>query len=156
MDDALVEDFFGSLAMLDPLGAGLPRTIQHVRSQWSEADVHHLPRLLRHLEKALTNTLYAPRDFQTAIRKVNSETAAFLCLEAICAIQRSPDDVPPVVRDCLLAPDISLRFKALAYIGRAKSVDGQTIAAVRSVLRDAKGSIGNRLYALWVLWCLGE
>lgn len=113
MDDRLVEEFFGGLENLDSLGARLPRKIQRVRKRWSEADARHLPRLADRLRKALDCPRKTPPNFQGATDKVNSEMAALLCLEAICAIQPCPEDVPLVVRNCLYEPDYSLRAKAL-------------------------------------------
>lgn len=154
MDDRCVEDFFESVENLDPLGAFLPRDIRRVRRRWSAADACHLPRLLVRLQTALDYPTKAPPDFESVAGKANSDLAAWLCLEAICAIQRRPEHVPSSVRDCLYKPDYSLRAKALGFVRRAKRVDALSVNAVRGIARDAKASIGNRLYAIWVLWRL--
>jgi hypothetical protein len=154
MDDRLVEKFFGSLEGLDPLDAWLPRDIQRVRRRWSKADAHHLPGLLSRLQKALEMGYAAKAhpDCQSIAAETDSQTVAFLCLEAICAIQRRPECVPPVIRSCLRERDHSLRAKALAYVCRAERVDRLSIACVKSVMRDGNASISNRLLATWVLW----
>jgi hypothetical protein len=152
MDDRLVDKFFDSLENLDPLGTCMPGDIQRVRRRWSDTDASHLPRLLSRLQKALEYVAKSPPDYQSVATKINSETIAFLCLEAICAIQRRPEDVPSAVRSCLCERDYSLRAKALAYVCRAERVDQLSIACVKGVMRDGNASIGNRLRAAWVLW----
>lgn len=75
---------------------------------------------------------------------MNSDIVTFYCLEAICAIDPRPAEVPSAVRDCLDEPDYDLRAKALGYVSRAKRVDELSVVAVKRVAKDPKGPISNR------------
>ncbi len=153
IEDRIVDEFFEGLNSLDASDAFLPRAISRVRRCWSPDDALHLSRLFSRLQAAFDYQASQQAGTRGAAEQ-DTELIKWLCLEAICEIDRFPKEIPSCIRACLCDPDYSLKAKAMRYVARASGVDDAVRDCIKSISRDSKASIGNRLLALWVLWKL--
>lgn len=154
IEDEAVEAFFHSLDNLDPLRAGFPQPVRQVRKRWSSADVKQLPRLTERLQRSFVCQAGSSSMCGELPASLTDSDVRYLCLEAICMIDRFPKRVDTAVRLCLQDPDYSLTSKALWYVYRAMHVDASIMDFVKRILRDPKASLGNRVLSFLVLWRL--
>jgi hypothetical protein len=150
VDSETIESYFHSIEQIDILDPLLPHQIEEIQRRWSPDDIRLLPRFLNRLEQSIASVAPIGTSASDPRVWIPNPEIQYLCLDAICQIDRVPATIPKVILDCLSIRTISTL--ALNYIGRARTLDPDSRERLRKVVWDGGAWVSHRIYAAWILF----